>query len=130
MLVQDGEPDALVQALSVHRDAHLAEVLRARLLNVPCVVLALFSAPHVHQFFDIFTLVEVGSDQLCREALVEDQAVIVLVESVHVDAHEAKELRVDELLATQDANLVRKDLPEVHIHLFWFFIQREKHLRL
>ena len=93
--MQDGQPDTLVQTLSVHCDAHLAKVLRARLLNVPCVVLALLPAPHVQQFFDIFTLIEVGSDQLCREALVEDQAVIVLVESVHVDAHEAKELGVD-----------------------------------
>ena len=130
MLVQDGESDALIEALGVHGDTHLAEVLRACFLNVPSIVLALLPATHVHQFFDIFTLIEVGSDQLRCESLIEDQAVIVLVESVHVDAHEAEELGVDELLAAQDADFVWKDLPKVHIHLFGFLVEREEHLRL
>ena len=81
----------------------------------------------MYQLFNIFALVEVFTDQLRREPLIEDQAVIVLIEAIHVDAHEAKELWINQFFAAEDANLLREDLLKVHSTLFGLFVEREEH---
>ena len=81
----------------------------------------------MYQLFNIFALVEVFTDQLRRKPLIEDQAVIVLIEAIHVDAHEAEELWINQLFAAEDANLLREDLLKVHSTLFGLFVEREEH---
>ena len=88
-----------------------------------------FLSTPVHQLLDILSLVKVLADELSSESLVEDEAVVVLIEAVHIDAHEAEEFGVDELLASEDAHLLGEDLAEIHIHLLGLLIERKEHLR-
>ena len=87
-------------------------------------------APQVQQFFNVLALVKVLENQLSCKALIEYQAMIILVKSIHVDAHEAEEFGINELFASVDADLVRENLPEIHAHFFRLFIQREEHFSL
>ena len=80
-----------------------------------------FFAAKMDKFFDVLALIEVFSYELCREALVKNQAVIVLIETIHIYAHKAEEFRVDQLLvAVLDSDHAWKDLAKIHIHFFRF----------
>ena len=72
---------------------------------------------------DVGLFVEVLPNQVLRESLVENQAVVVLVETFCVDAHEREELGVDHFLCLQDAHLVGEYLAQIRGHFLRLFIQ-------
>ena len=80
--------------------------------------------------FDVGSAVEIMQDLVQSEALVEDQAVVVLVEAVQVNAHETEELRVHHFLGLQHADVVWENLLKVHLHELGLLVEREKHLGL
>ena len=68
-------------------------------------------------------------NQLSREPLIEDQAVIVLVETILVHAHEGEELRVDHFLCLKNSNFIWKNLSQISSHFLRLLVQRKKHFR-
>ena len=72
---------------------------------------------------DVGFFVEVLPNQVLRESLVENQAVVVLVETFCVDTHEREELGVDHFLCLQDAHLVGEYLAQIRGHFLRLFIQ-------
>lgn len=68
----------------------------------------------VRQSLNVGKRIEVVANEVWLEALVEDEAVVVLIEAILVDAHEAEKLRVDHLLSLQDAHFVWEHLLKIH----------------
>ena len=74
------------------------------------------------KFLDVFALIKVFADQLRSKTFIKDQAVIVLIEAIHIDAHKTEKFRVDQLLVAElNSNHTWKDLAKIHFHFFWFF---------
>ena len=80
-----------------------------QLLLLRLLVVDFFS--FADQPLDVRPLVEVLPDQILREPLVEDQAVVVLVEALSIHRHESEELWVDHFFCLQDSHFVREHLP-------------------
>ena len=76
-----------------------------------------------YQPLDVGFFVKVQAYQILSESLVENQAMVVLVETFSVNAHKSEELGIDHFLCLKDAHLIWKNLAQICCHFLWFFIQ-------
>ena len=103
--------------------SHLVSATERRQVFFFLTLFVLHLLSFSHQAFDIRLFIKVCVDQDLSETFIEYQTVVVMIETILVDAHESEEFGIHHLFCPQYGDFFRENLAEICFHLFGLFIE-------